>query len=276
VLTPKEPTGLDPNDLVGTWKKLTGPGAAKPSQTDHAALNQMISQLKTIGFDVRPGPIDEYGRQDSMYIGNDFYRIIDSSDNWTLVKSDGWSAWGDDGSGNGGGGTGGTNTGAVDLSAAINAANMSNSPYAAQTQSFLDLLLSRANQSLKLNPQDPIIKAQTDAYAAQGQRELRNYLSSAAEKAGPMANLEAVTRSGNENLAQAEAGFTGQVLQQELVARRLEIYQALSLYGSTLSDQQKLAMQEELAKLDAAIAQAQLQQSAYEFDATRQDRLAGF
>jgi hypothetical protein len=252
-------------------------GLGTPDLFDHTQVQKLQQNLQGMGYVAQLGPADEYGRIDSMYINGQFARIFDSTGHWELMPSTGFSAWGDGGPGGGGGAGGaGGGGGAVDLTGAINAADMSKSAYAGQAQSFLDNLLARSNESLKVNPQDPIVKAQTDAYAASGERQLRNYMSAQAEKGGPGANLEAVNRSANENLAQADASFTGQVLQQELTSRRLEVYQALSLYGSTLDSQQKMALQEELAKLDAAISQAQLQQGAYQFDANRQDKLAGF
>jgi hypothetical protein len=186
----------------------------------------------------------------------------------------------------------------TDLSGAIGAADIASTPIAQQSQSFLDLLLGRANESLNVKPSDPIIQAQSDAYNATGERQLRNYLSQQAEQGGPNQNLDATTLAANENLAQGEAGFVGQAMQNELTARRSEVAQALSLYGSTLNADQQAQLQEELAKLDAAISQAQLgqsayqfgvnanqnayqfgvntQQNAYQFDVNQQDKLAGF
>jgi hypothetical protein len=275
---------------------VTQPGQVSPGQTDSSfgqyasdpvmqaiqtALQQGLKGDTLVAFVKQRNPNAEVSTgRDSTQIyygtgGSNGYQIdMNAQGVWGVHPySDGGTAGG--GGGAGGGGSFSPSP-AVDLTGAINSANMQSSPYAPQAQSFLDLLLGRANESLQVNPQDPIVKAQTDAYAASGERQLRNYLSSAAEKAGPGGNIDAVTRSANENLAQADASFTGQVLQNELTARRGEVAQALSLYGSTLTSQQQMALQEELAKLDAQLAQAQLQQGAYQFDASRQDRLAGF
>ena len=113
--------------------------------------------------------------------------------------------------------------------------------------------------ALQLSANDPIIKAQTDAYRAEQDRAARSYESQAAEKAGSSGNIDAVTRSMTEQAAQNTSGFEAQLLSSELNARRQEIEQALSGTQGMLTAEQALQLQEELSQL-------QLAQQAYQFD----------
>lgn len=117
-----------------------------------------------------------------------------------------------------------------------------------------DILMGRATQSLNVNPEDPIIKHQVDAYRAEQDRGAKNMISAAAEHGGPHANMDAQSRSAYEKSGQATAGFQSQLMQQELNARRDEIKQALSESGSLLSQQDQLALQRELGLITSQLS----------------------
>jgi hypothetical protein len=115
-------------------------------------------------------------------------------------------------------------------------------------------LMGRANQSLNISPDDPIIKGQTDAYSAQQERARKTYLDSLAESAGPYASgaMLGQSRITAENMGQDVGNFQSQLMGRELQSRRDEIAQALQSQQSMLSDAQRLALQKELAYLNDA------------------------
>lgn len=121
-----------------------------------------------------------------------------------------------------------------------------------RSNSLYDTLLNRANQSLNIDSQDPIIANQLNAFNANQTRQNRHYLEGVAEKAGPQANLAGETRMANERAAQAGGQFQAELMGRELQARRGEIQNALAQMGSFLTDEQRMGLQRELANLDNA------------------------
>ena len=132
-----------------------------------------------------------------------------------------------------------------------------------RANSLYDLLMQRAGQSLNIDRNDPIIRNQSDNYAAMQERAMRNYLGNVAEQSGPNANISAERRSAAEKQAQATSGFEAQLMGNELGARRGEIAQALSGAQGFLTNQQQMALQELLGQLGLA-------QQAYQFDQGQQ------
>lgn len=126
-----------------------------------------------------------------------------------------------------------------------------------QSGPLFDLLMQRANQSLAIDRNDPIIRDQSDAFNAQQTRASRDYLSGVAERAGTNANIGAETRRASEQVGQASGAFEAQLIGQELTARRQEIQAALSGAMGFLTDQQQLQLQDELARLELAERQSQ-------------------
>lgn len=116
-----------------------------------------------------------------------------------------------------------------------------------------NLLIGRAQQGLALDRNDPIIRAQADAYAANEERARRNYVSDAAERYGPLANIRGEERMAAERAGQRTGAFEAELLGRELQARRDEIAQSLSQLGSMLSDDQRLALTRELELLNLAL-----------------------
>lgn len=122
-------------------------------------------------------------------------------------------------------------------------------------------LTQRAQQGTKIDANDPNIKQQVDPYAASQDRASRNYLADLAEKSGPLANLQGQARVAAEHAGQNTGLFQAQLIGRELESRRAEIKDALAQMGSMLSDEQKIALQQELAHLDDATKRLGLQYS---------------
>lgn len=119
-----------------------------------------------------------------------------------------------------------------------------------------NLLKGRVSQSLNVDRNDPIIRAQADAYAANEERSRRNYISDVAEQIGPNANIRGEQRMAAERVGQRTGAFEAELLGRELQTRRNEITQTLAQMGNMLSDDQRLALQRELTLLDLAIRES--------------------
>lgn len=139
---------------------------------------------------------------------------------------------------------------------------------AADQQKANDLyaqLQGRANQALTVNPNDPVIAAQTAAYNATQDRSARNYLGNLAEQSGPYANLQGQQRIVAEQTGQNDAAFQAQLLGSQLTSQRQDIADALNGMRGMLSSQQQNDLQAQLGNIDAAIKQQSLAQSQNQF-----------
>jgi len=139
-----------------------------------------------------------------------------------------------------------------------------------QSSDLFNLLMERARSSENVDPNDPIIKAQTDAYRSEGVNARRDFLAQQAEAAGPYGNQRSEERRSAEQLGKSVGGFQGQAMQNELSARRAKIEHALDAGAAFLSDQQKMALQNELTRLQLAQQESQfgrnLKQQGSQFD----------
>ena len=145
----------------------------------------------------------------------------------------------------GGGGVGGGVSGSM-------SASQSGVPRDAKWDELYNMLMGRAKQGLAVDQNDPNIRNQTDSFAAEQERGNRNYLRALAEKGGPGANLGTEGRMANEQANQATGNLRSQLVGHEIAARRQEIQQALTQMGGMLSEEQKMALQRELAIMDDA------------------------
>lgn len=127
-----------------------------------------------------------------------------------------------------------------------------------QDSNLFNILMGKAQQSLNVDPNDPIIAGQVNAARASNERGTKDYLASVAEQAGPHANMDASTRSANEKSNQQTTALQSQLMQNELNARRTEIQNALSESGSMLTAEDQLALQRELGLLNAGINSTQV------------------
>jgi len=123
----------------------------------------------------------------------------------------------------------------------------------AKSDALYGQLMQRAQQGTAVSPNDPVIKAQTEAFTANTDRATRNYLADRAEQAGPYANLAGEQRMATERGGQAAGGFTAELMGRELTARRSEISDALNGMRGMLSLDQQNQLQRELAVMDDAI-----------------------
>lgn len=122
-----------------------------------------------------------------------------------------------------------------------------------RADTLYDTWLGRSKQALAVDRNDPIIRQQADAYAANEERARRNYISDLAESAGPLANLRGEQRMASERLGQRTGTFEAELIGRELTTKRNEIAQALLQMGNMLSADQQAGLQRELAILDQAI-----------------------
>jgi hypothetical protein len=120
------------------------------------------------------------------------------------------------------------------------------------TQLWNDLW-GRAQQSKNIDRNDPIIRAQADAYAANEQRASRDHIADLAESSGPMANLRGEQRLAAERTGQRTGAFEANLMGQELSARRQEISEALNGMRGMLSLDQQQQLQRELGVMDAQL-----------------------
>lgn len=120
-----------------------------------------------------------------------------------------------------------------------------------RSNDLYNTLLGRSQQSLNVDPNDPIIANQVNSYKAQQTRSGRNYIDQLAEAGGPNRNLGTEQRMVAESGAQGAGALQASLVGNELTARRGEIQNALTQMGSQLSDDQHMALQHELAMIDA-------------------------
>jgi hypothetical protein len=120
-------------------------------------------------------------------------------------------------------------------------------------QQLYDVLMQRINRSETVDRNDPVIRAQSDANIANEERARRNYVSDAAERGGPLANIQGERRMAAERAGQRTGTFEAALMGQELQQRRQQAAQALAQAGGQLDADQRVELQERLANLDAAI-----------------------
>lgn len=156
-------------------------------------------------------------------------------------------------------------TGGGNTSAPIAPPNISigsgSSATSGQGDALYAYLMQKAQQSSQVDPNDPLIRSQSDNYSANLTRTGRQYLSELAERKGAGGNIGAESRMIAEKNAQAGASHEGDLIQHESDMRRQEIEQALALGAQYMTAQQQRDLQAELAKIDAntRIYQTQVQ-----------------
>ncbi len=149
-------------------------------------------------------------------------------------------------------------------------------PLQQQQSTLFDELQRRFQQSETPSANDPVIRRQADTYSANTERSKRNYLADLAESSGPNANLLGETRLANEHAGQANAGFEAELVGREVAARRDEIQQALTQFGSLLTAEQQMALQKELAQLNDQLQRTSLSQQGQQFNANLSQQNAQF
>jgi hypothetical protein len=214
------------------------------SQTDQTALNTIVLGLRQAGVNASVAPAGSGGYVKGITIDGQFIKLVGGNNQWEWLPGGDTSGSTD--------GTSSSTTGLQDPNA----------------MALFNTLMERAKQSEVINPNDPIIKAQVDAYNAQGQRAGQNYLAQLAEKQGANANIGAETRASAETVGQQTGSYQATLMQQELTARRQEIEQALSGASGLLTAEQQMSLQKELQQISLA-------EQEWEFGQTN-DRLWAF
>ena len=115
------------------------------------------------------------------------------------------------------------------------------------------LLKNRATQGLNVDRNDPAVRAQADAYAANEERVRRDTVSDGAEAGGPLANNAGTARMAAERSAQRTGTFEAELVGRELKSKRDEIAQALTGMQGMLSEDQRNELTMQLAQMDNAL-----------------------
>lgn len=139
---------------------------------------------------------------------------------------------------------------------------------------FKKALLDRLNKPIGVDPNDPIIKGQEDAFSlAQTRAKQRNreamagrmaqqgYLSDQAGSGAfdqGLSNLE-------QQQGESEAAFNANLTGEELNKQRDDLYRYAALAGNQLSGEESRALQEKLANLDAQIRREAMAQQGGQF-----------
>jgi hypothetical protein len=126
--------------------------------------------------------------------------------------------------------------------------------------------MDRIKQNVVPDPNDPALKAQTDAFNANQDRATTHYLQQLAEQGGANANIAAETRSAKESAGQAEGTFGAQTTLNEITARRAEVQQAIQSAVSMGEADKALALQDKLAQLDNAFKYYSARQQDTQFN----------
>lgn len=99
-----------------------------------------------------------------------------------------------------------------------------------------------------VDPNDPLIQRQTDAYSADQTRAGRQFLTKTAEAAGPYGSTNAETRHAGEVTGRNTADFRSQLVQRQVDSRRADIASALNgELGLLTADEQSRLREEDQA-----------------------------
>jgi hypothetical protein len=271
-----QPKGSDQDNWLAFTTRLSG-----VQGFDAAAGRSGASQAAGDARGNLQGTVDAYNKEfgtNAKVAGGDRIDFTGQGGEGTDVIRDSgggtngfWWGGGDSGSGGGGGtGDGGGNGGGGGGGGSISSPTGSwTGTTPGQGSALYDALLKRSQQSLNVDPNDPIIRGQTDANNVQLNRERTQYLQQVAERGGSNANIGNEERSSAEQVGQAGADFQSKLMGQELAARRTEIQNALTGQAGLLTSEQQLQLQEELANLQRA-------ESHYQFGASQQQQESQF
>lgn len=168
--------------------------------------------------------------------------------------------------GGSGGGTGSSGTGTTSTSGTVEppAQTPQTAPNAEWEALYQDLL-KRSQQSLTVDPNDPAIKAQTDAASAVANRDRLTQMQQAAERGGAYATGATANdaRMSGEAVQLQNSALQAQLMGREVDARRTEIQNALtSMQGILTVEEQSRLKQEDQALQSRSIELANQQASA--------------
>jgi hypothetical protein len=136
----------------------------------------------------------------------------------------------------------------------------------AKRDGLFSTLLQRSQQGLKASIHDDHLRPQFEAYNAAQERARRNIVSDAAEANGPLSNNLGYQRMAAERMGQNVGAFSADLVAKEVQAKRTEIQAALTQMGSMLTEDQRAALEMELAKMDQVIKEKQIGLGGRELD----------
>lgn len=167
------------------------------------------------------------------------------------------------GSGSGSSGSGGTaaGTGGADIQGLLS--QLLAGQDTGRQGAFFDQLQGLVGQyGQPVTADDPIIKAQTDAFGAAQTRGAQQGQAAQAEanayRGIPTGTQDAATAQGYETAALNTGNFQANEMSNELNARRTQLQQTLSLYGGQLSAEQARQLQSQIAAINAQLSNQQM------------------
>lgn len=131
----------------------------------------------------------------------------------------------------------------------------SNTTNAGGQQMYRDALIQQMSQKEVPDMTNPALRAQVDPYRAAIDRQVRGQIRSDAESsfAGGQSYGEPERLAAAERGGQQAGMLESQLVTREIQNNRDEIQSALRMFGATLSDDQRRALEEKLAMLDAQL-----------------------
>lgn len=273
-ITSSDPGTLPLNTVTGGTPSNTPSGSMPAGMPDwEAAIYQkggLTPGDRGSGFADWQYWRDKAGEAGQGYIADRLSKDIAGTGTDRPTGTPGTGAWSSSGAGGGAGAGGAQGSGAYVPGSGVSGMGtiFGGSPLGSGNANDLyNMLMKRANQSLQLDPNDPIIKPQVNAYESAQTDAERNYMTQQAEKAGSGAgtNVDAQGRAAAEQVGKSTSGFQAGLMGQELTARRKEIQDALSGAQGLLTAEQAMQLQEELQQLGMA-------QNQYQFNVNDQFR----
>lgn len=128
--------------------------------------------------------------------------------------------------------------------------------------------LSQATQNPTATRDDPAVRAVADANTANLERQRRQYLDDAAEKAGPYGSgaMDTERRMTAERVGQQAGAFEAQLVMRQNDIRRAEIQNALAALQASGDKDRAAMLQREMGQLDAENARLAAQTQRYGID----------
>ena len=129
-------------------------------------------------------------------------------------------------------------------------------------------LRTRSQQALTIDPNNPVVGGQVDAFRAEQERARRNLMSDAAEAGRPLSDVQQAM--SQERVGQAAGSLRAELVARDLMTKRGEIADALASMGGMLSGDQTALLQRELSNMDNLIQQQQLGMGNRDLDLRRE------
>jgi hypothetical protein len=141
---------------------------------------------------------------------------------------------------------------------------------------FKTSLLNALNKPVGVDPNDPVMKGQMDAFSLAQTRAKQRDREAMASRAGASGQISDLATGGafDEGLSnleqrqgEAEAGFNANLAGDELNKQRDELYRYMALAGNQLNAEEARALQEKLFNIEAQIKREGMKQQGDQFGA---------